>query len=76
MREVKFSQTALDEMKRFKSGNQQLVFKILDLISDIQNTPFNGMGKPEPLKGNYKGYWSRRINDDLIKIVKCHGHYD
>ena len=85
MREIVFSPTALNDLTLFKTGNQKLVFKILELINDIQNNPFQGLGKPEPLIGNYKGYWSRRINeehrliykvsDDFIEIFSCYGHY-
>ena len=85
MRKVIFSPTALNELHLYKSGNQKLVFKIFDLITDIQKDPFEGLGKPEPLKENLKGYWSRRINDehrliykvtdDFIEVVSCHGHY-
>jgi toxin YoeB len=86
MKKVEFTQTVLNEMSRFKSGKQQLAFKILDLIEDIQKNPFTGLGKPEALKGNFQGYWSRRINDEhrlvykvsdtAIEIYKCFGHYD
>ena len=86
MRIVQFTQSAVDEMNRFKSGKQHLAFKILDLIADIQKNPFSGLGKPEPLKEDKKGYWSRRINDEhrliykvtdeAIEIYKCYGHYD
>ncbi len=85
MRVVTFMQTALDEISRFKSGKQALAFKILELIADIQKNPFSGLGKPEPLKEDMQGYWSRRINDEhrliykvtdnTIEIYKCHGHY-
>jgi toxin YoeB len=85
MRKVIFSPTALNDLTLFKTGNQKLVFKILELINDIQKNPFQGLGKPEPLIGNYKGYWSRRINeehrliykvsDDFIEIFSCYGHY-
>jgi toxin YoeB len=85
MRIVQFTQNAIDELNRFKSGKQQLAFKIFDLISDIQKNPFTGLGKPEALKENMQGYWSRRINDehrlvykithDTIEIYKCYGHY-
>ncbi len=86
MRSIVFSQTALNDLQRFKSGNQKLVFKILEIINDIHANPFSGLGKPEALKGNYQGYWSRRINDEhrliykvtneAIEIYKCFGHYD
>lgn len=85
MRKIIFSPTALNDLTFFKTGNQKLVFKVLELISDIQKTPFHGIGKPEPLRGNYQGYWSRRINDEhrliykvsdeKIEIYSCHGHY-
>ena len=86
MRKVIFSPSALSDLKLFRSGNQKLVFKILEVITDIQSEPFKGIGKPEPLKGNYKGFWSRRIDDehrlvyrvtdDFIEIHSCYGHYD
>ncbi|HRO43810.1 MAG TPA: Txe/YoeB family addiction module toxin [Flavipsychrobacter sp.] len=60
--------------------------KINDLLKDIARTPFEGLGKPEPLKHKYSGYWSRRIDDthrliykyedDEIHIAKCRFHYD
>lgn len=85
MRIIQFTQKALDELNEFKSINYKLVFKILDLITDIQKNPFKGVGKPEALKGNYSGFWSRRITDehrlvykvdkDNIIVYKCKGHY-
>jgi toxin YoeB len=55
------------------------------LIQDILRTPFEGIGKPEPLKGDLAGYWSRRINDedrlvytvkaDDVIIIACRYHY-
>lgn len=57
-----------------------------NLIKDIQRNTFVGIGKPEPLKENLSGLWSRRIDDmnrivyyekdDIIYIVSCKGHYD
>ncbi len=86
MRTVVFSPSAISDLKLFKSGNQNLVFRILEIITDIQSSPFKGIGKPEPLKGTYQGFWSRRINDehrliyritnDQIVIHSCFGHYD
>lgn len=85
MRKVVFSQVALDHLTSFKSGNQNLVFKVLELIDDIQKSPFTGKGKPEALKHNLFGYWSRRINEEhrliykvteeIIEIYACKGHY-
>lgn len=85
MRSIQFSPSAIDDLKLFKPGNQKLVFKILELLANIQSNPFQGLGKPEPLKENYQGFWSRRINDEhrlvyrvtdeLIIIHSCYGHY-
>lgn len=66
--------------------NKKYVKKINDLLKDISRTPFSGIGKPEPLKHKYQGFWSRRIDrehgliyavkEDEILIVKCRFHYD
>jgi toxin YoeB len=60
--------------------------RINDLLKDISRNPFDGIGKPEPLKFKYRGFWSRRIDDehwliyqiqdDEILIAKCRYHYD
>ena len=66
--------------------NKKYERKINDLLKDISRTPFTGLGKPEPLKHKYKGFWSRRIDaehrliyavsgDDIL-IAKCRFHYD
>lgn len=59
--------------------------RINQLIKDIKRAPFSGIGKPEPLKENLIGFWSRRINetdrlvyivdDDKITIIACRYHY-
>ena len=70
----------------WQKNDKKLVKKINELIKDISRTPFSGIGKPEALKHKYKGFWSRRIDqehrliyqikDDEIWIVKCRHHYD
>ncbi len=60
--------------------------RINALVRDIERGNFDGIGKPEPLKGELSGFWSRRIDDtnrlvyrireDVIEIVSCKGHYD
>ena len=55
------------------------------MINDIKRNPFDGIGKPEPLKENLSGYWSRRIDDknrvvyyeqdNIVYILACRGHY-
>jgi toxin YoeB len=70
----------------WQKNDKKLVKRINSLFKDISRSPFTGIGKPEPLKHKYKGFWSRRINDehrliyrvqnDEIWIVKCRFHYD
>lgn len=82
---VQLSTIALEDLLQFKMGNQKLAFKVLELIVEIQRHPFEGLGKPEPLKGNYQGCWSRRINDEhrliyeiknnIVVVHSCRGHY-
>ena len=60
--------------------------KINQLIRDIERNPFDGIGKPEPLKGNLSGWWSRRIDDthrivyraegNYLEILQCKEHYN
>lgn len=85
MRNVAFSPVAFQEYNEWFDINIQLISRIKVLIRDIERDPFKGIGKPEPLKGNWVGFWSRRINqehrliykvsDSQILIVKCKGHY-
>lgn len=53
-----------------KKGNRKIVERIKQLIEAIQDSPFQGIGKPEPLKYNYSGMWSRRINREHRIIYK------
>lgn len=60
--------------------------RINQLIKEICRTPFEGLGKPEPLKGNLTGFWSRRIDEkhrlvyaveeNAVLIISCRGHYE
>lgn len=66
--------------------NQSLWKKINRLLGETLRTPFEGTGKPEPLKGKYSGYWSRRITkehrliyrveNNALEILSCMGHYE
>ena len=61
--EVIFAPKALEDLKYWKkSGNKIIQMKIQELILAIQENPFEGIGKPEQLKHNLSGLWSRRIN--------------
>jgi toxin YoeB len=85
MRKITFTPDSFREYNDWITLDTEMVKKIQLLLRDIQNDPFRGLGKPEPLKGNYSGFWSRRItqehrlvykvsNND-IEIIKCNGHY-
>ena len=64
----------------------KIVSRINELIRDTMRSPFQGIGKPEPLKGKLAGWWSRRINKehrlifkiekDMLIILQCRYHYD
>lgn len=83
---VEFTLDARDDIAYFKkTGQQKMLKKIRQLIESIQEDPFHGIGKPEPLKYELSGCWSRRINqehrlvyevtDDKIIILSAKGHY-
>lgn len=87
MRNILFQTKALEQYQSWKSeNNQKVISKIKELIKDIQNRPFKGIGKPEPLIGSLQGYWSRRISkehrlvykviEDAIIIARCRFHYE
>lgn len=70
----------------WQTQDKKTLRRINTLIKDIQRSPFDGLGKPEPLKGNYQGWWSRRIDEvnrivykiEATKLVvaQCRTHYD
>jgi len=69
----------------WQSNDKKIMYKINDLIKAIQRTPFEGIGKPERLRFEFAGKWSRRINqehrliydivDDELVIFQCRYHY-
>lgn len=79
------SPAAEKDLAYFKKTNPNIVRKILMLLEDISKTPFIGRGKPEPLKFQLSGCWSRRITkehrlvyraeSDKIIIISCRYHY-
>jgi toxin YoeB len=83
---ITFSENAWDDYISWLSEDKKLLKKINDLINDIQRHPFQGIGKPEPLRFDLKGYWSRRIDlehrlvyqviDNEILIYSCRFHYE
>jgi toxin YoeB len=63
--QIEFTESADKELQFFvKSGNKAILKKITELIRSITETPFDGIGKPEPLKYGLGGFWSRRITGE------------
>ncbi len=82
---ISYDDRAWEEILWFGKNDQKLLAKIMELINSISSNPFSGIGKPEPLTGNLKGYWSRRITDehrliykaenDKVVVLRVKGHY-
>jgi len=80
-----FSERAWEDYLYWQSQDAKLVVRINGLIKECLRTPFQGMGKPEPLRGPLAGWWSRRINqehrlvyrptEDGLLIAQCRYHY-
>ena len=81
-----FTKISWEDYISWQSADKKMLRKINELIRDIQRTPFAGKGKPEPLKYDLAGYWSRRIDREHrlvyqadkneILIYSCRFHYD
>lgn len=82
---IGWSSNAWEDYLHWQQNDPDILQKINDLIEDCRRDPFRGIGKPEPLKGDLTGYWSRRINhehrlvylpeDKAIYIAACRYHY-
>jgi toxin YoeB len=86
---VLWTKNAREDYLYWQKTDQKILSWINDLINDIKRDPFKGLGKPEPLKYGFKGFWSRRITqedrlvyrvsgkdpDKQIEIVQCRYHY-
>lgn len=66
-----FSSHAWDDYLYWQSTDKKVLKRINTLIKEIQRQPYEGIGKPEPLKHGLSGYWSRRINDEHRIIYRC-----
>ena len=82
---VLFHESALADYQSWATDDLKVFKKISGLIKEIIRTPFTGTGKPEPLRGNLSGFWSRRITDEhrlvykveqgILIIAACKFHY-
>jgi toxin YoeB len=86
MRSLEFDLNALEDLIWWLEKDRKIALKILKLAESIMRNPHEGIGKPEPLKGNFSGLWSRRIDKehrliydvqkDKIRILACRYHYE
>ena len=85
MRNLEFDANAFEDLAWWIKQDRKKALRIVELIKEIGREPFKGIGKPEPLKHEFKGCWSRRIDgehriiyqvlDDKIRILACRYHY-
>lgn len=83
--EIRFSNEGFEDLNYWKKNNPKMVNRIKKILESIAKTPYEGIGKPEPLKYGLSGFWSRRINqehrlvyrikDENIEVISCRYHY-
>ena len=83
---ILWEERAWEDYLYWQTQDKKTLKRVNMLIKDMQRNLFEGIRKPEPLKGDLKGWWSRRIDemnrivyyeqDDIIYIVSCRGHYN
>ena len=86
MRAIRFVPDAWQAYLYWQRQDKKTLRRINALIEDAAREPFTGLGKPEPLRGNLSGYWSRRIDDthrlvyratdEELVVIACRFHYD
>jgi toxin YoeB len=84
-RELQFDNEAFDDFMDWLIEDKKVYLKIIKLLKEVRRTPFDGEGKPEPLRHNLSGFWSRRITkehrlvyevtDEIIKVISVKDHY-
>jgi len=86
---VTFADVAWDDFQHWIAHDKATLKKLMRLIEDCRRSPFSGIGKPEPLRENLSGFWSRRITGEhrlvyrvvgegqgqALEILQCRGHY-
>ena len=86
MLDLLFLHDGWEDYLYWQTQDKKTLKRVNLLITDIEREPFSGIGKPEPLKGDLSGFWSRRIDDTnrivyrvrdgVLEIASCKGHYD
>ncbi|HLF84744.1 MAG TPA: Txe/YoeB family addiction module toxin [Blastocatellia bacterium] len=84
-RSLEFDPAAFEDLAWWVEQDRSKALRIIKLINDVQRDPFHGIGKPEPLKRDFTGCWSRRIDgehrlvyqvtESKIRILACRYHY-
>ena len=82
---ITFAETGWEDYLYWQAADKKMLDRLNALIKDCARNPFKGIGKPEPLRGNWSGWWSRRINeehrliyrvrDNTLEIAQCRFHY-
>ncbi|MEO8716649.1 MAG: Txe/YoeB family addiction module toxin [Burkholderiales bacterium] len=85
-RQVRWTRQALADLAHWDRSDRRVASRVRQLVSQIEQQPFAGIGKPEPLRYEWSGYWSRRITrehrlvyrveGDSVYIAQCRFHYD
>lgn len=85
MRSIRFEPAAWEEFTDWQSREAKTWKRLVELLNEAARTPFEGKGKPEPLRHEFKGYWSRRltqehrlvykVTDTELIVVACQSHY-
>ena len=70
---LQFTSTAWDDYCRWQEVDPAMLARINTLLIDMRRDPFRGIGKPEPLRGELSGWWSRRISREHRLIYRCAG---
>ncbi|HEX5169868.1 MAG TPA: Txe/YoeB family addiction module toxin [Cyclobacteriaceae bacterium] len=70
---IAFTDHGWEDYRYWQTNDPETIEKINDLIKEIKREPFKGKGKPEPLRGNLKGYWSRRITNEHRLVYRVSG---
>ena len=73
---VSFTPIGWRDYQHWVETDRKMLRKIGDLIEDVRRSPFSGIGKPEPLRENWKGWWSRRINQEHRLVYRVSGKGD
>lgn len=86
MLRLTWTETALEDLAWWQQQDAKRLKRIIQLCLDICRSPTKGIGKPEPLKFEFQGYWSRRIDeehrlvysfdDQQVTVIQCRYHYD